>query len=666
MFAQKTGFRFPPLTAAHFNFNSPHGACLHCHGRGGNETVIEEYIPFNNAKPLDQTYSLLKMFSKKQSGLYQKTWNAYIKSSPPTQIIKDKFLYGDSLSISFIEVIDGKPRKVETKWKGFIELVNIDLLGYPGKSRFSSSDFVQWKLCKFCQGARLNQQSLFCRIEGKAIHELCSMNVSSLLKTISKWNFNKAQSEISSEIISAIINRLIFLEQVDLGYLYLNQQGSTLSYGESHRVQLASQIGSKLSGILYVLDEPTAGLHKQDVKHLSKVLKELKSLGNTILLVDHDKTLISQADQIIEIGPGSGNHGGNVVFQGSYDELLQNKTAPTALWNNGTYSMPIKSQLRKPTSFLDVGPVTCNNLKNFQIKIPLGILTGFCGVSGSGKSTLVIDVIANTLSGHKKNLYPIHGWEGKISLITQNNTNASSRSTPATYVNIMSPLKKIFSETKLAQSRGYTPSHFSLHKRGGRCESCAGMGEIRITMSFLPDAYVVCDICNGKRYNYETLQVTWHGHSIADILEMSVEKALQVFNVFPDIANKLILLKDLGLEYLCLGQKFSTLSGGEIQRLRLVSELTKKKPESTLYLLDEPSAGLHDHDIEKLIKILNRLVSTGNSIFMVEHNIDLLKQSDWIIELGPKGGPNGGKLIFEGTIEHLALASTPTGKLLSF
>lgn len=548
----ESGLAFPPLKPADFNFNSIHGACPRCHGKG----LIEEGI-----------------------------------------------------------------------------------------------------LCPVCQGARLKPESLACLIDKMNIQQLCSLTVSQFLEKIASWRFEEKEQIIANEIIPAIKNRLLFLEQVGLGYLELNRAGHTLSDGEIQRIHLASQIGVKLSGILYILDEPTLGLHRQDIAHFQKVIQELKALGNTLIIVEHEKSMIKMAEQVIEIGPQAGVKGGYITFQGSYNELLKSNTA-TANWLNGTISLPKVHKRKIGKEKLELQHVSLHNIKDLSVKIPLNCLVGFCGVSGSGKSTLALEIISQELPNLK-------GAEGIKRLVTSQHLHEkiSPKSIPATYVELMTPLRQLFAETRLAKARGYTASRFSLNKKGGRCEACEGIGQIRVSMRFMPDIFVPCEVCGGLRYNYETLQVHWEGQNMAQVLSMTVEEAYTFFKNIPMLSKTLFLMKELGLDYLTLGQTFNTLSSGEIQRLRLVADLAAKTTVPTLYILDEPSAGLHFQDIVKLVAILHRLVDEGHSVFVIEHHIDILKQTDWLIELGPGGGPQGGKIIFEGPPTKIFQAGTPTGKV---
>lgn len=525
------------------------------------------------------------------------------------------------------------------------------------------------ELCYACQGARLKSESRHCFIAGRALHEFYAMSVEALLQETSRFHFEGKAALIAKELLPHIESRLRFLEKVGLGYLELNRAGNTLSDGEARRIQLASQIGSKLSGITYVLDEPSLGLHSQDIQRLHQVVKELTNLGNTVIMVEHERSLIQLANRVIDMGPGAGVYGGELLFQGTYDELLQSPHSLTGKWLSGALKFAKPPKRGAPQQFLILEKATLHNLRDFSIKVPLGRFVVLCGVSGSGKSTLAMDLIAEEMDREiavRGSSPLLKGVESLKRLVTSEKQNEgfSSRSIPATYIGIMTPIRELLAETKLAKARGYSSARFSLNKKGGRCEVCEGLGKLKVRMHLMPDIYIPCEVCQGSRYNYETLQVTWEGQSIAAILELSAQDAYQLFENIPSIAPKLQLMQELGLEYLTLGQPFNTLSSGEIQRLRLVADLGQKSLEPTLYILDEPSAGLHFHDIAKLLKILHRLIDAGHSIIAVEHHLDILRQADWLIEMGPGSGPLGGKVIFEGPLAKMQKVETPTSRFL--
>jgi excinuclease ABC subunit A len=485
--------------------------------------------------------------------------------------------------------------------------------------------------CEDCHHTRLKRQSRHVRLSGLTLPELCALPISDIDLSLT--------GPIADELLPRLRSRLDCLLEIGLGYLSLNRRGDTLSVGEAQRVQLAAQIGADLSGVIYVLDEPSRGLHRQETTRLGQSLLRLRDLGNTLVVVEHDPHLIALADHILELGPGAGIHGGNLLYSG-----------PLSGWKNRPQPLPFPKPHAKPTEFIEVRRATLHNIQDLHLDIPLHRLVGLCGPSGSGKSTLLIDHLAPTL---------------KATIVDQRAAGLSPISIPATYIGLMPLLRTLFSETPLARARGYTPAHFSLTKRGARCEACQGLGRIKVKMDFLPDVYTPCEVCDGTRYNFEALQVLWNGHSIADILALTSEQALRLLTHIPDLARRLQLLTDLGLDYLQLGQSFTTLSGGERQRLKLVTALARKQQIPTIYILDEPSAGLHATDIAKLATILHRLVENGHSVLLIEHNLDLLRQCDHLIEMGPEGGPRGGKVLFTGSPKQLAGRNTPTGQAFS-
>lgn len=674
-----SGLTFQPLASQDFNFNSPRGACPTCQGQGGWDHVQADLIDWDQEISWgEQILAFLDHFPRKLSARLEAIWNIFLNhyrlSGEETQsqwpaIAQEEALYGSLESFNVDLDEDSPSAKVATKWKGLIPLLTDALKDRKIKTQLIELPFITWQACPTCHGARLKLESLACLVQGKNIADLCAMTAASLLQEIQSWAFTGKEQVIAQEIIPQLLMRLELLNQVGLGYLELNRQGKTLSDGEIQRIQLASQIGAKLSGILYILDEPSLGLHRQDIHHLQQVIQELKALGNTVILVEHEKGLISQADHVIELGPGAGHGGGYVTFQGSYADLLKDPESLTGQWLSGRLAFFPHSKRRVSQDHIHINQASLHNLKNLSLDIPLGCLVGFCGVSGSGKSTLVLDVIGEQLQQYfSKGLKPrdLSGFQSIHRLVTSHKKidRFSSRSIPATYVDLMTPLRQLFAETRLAKARGYTASRFSLNKKGGRCEACEGLGAIHVTMQLMPDLLIPCEVCQGLRYNYETLQVTWEGRQMADVLALSVAEALILFANHPTLAPKLQLMQELGLDYLTLGQSFHTLSGGEVQRLRLVADLAKPSLAPTLYLLDEPSAGLHFQDINKLIKILHRLIDQGHSIWMIEHHLDMLKQADWLLELGPGGGPQGGHLIFEGTLKQLLKADTPTSRVL--
>lgn len=668
----ETGFSFSPLGISDFNFQSIHGACPSCKGKGGSEKVQVQYLLDRDKSFEGQLLDWIEKIPKKKFHFYERIWKSHLENhmkGKKDEDLLDEILYGSDKSFVLEVEIDNEVRSLEVHWKGLVAMIQEDLDEKRSKSRFSGLDCVLWEDCRDCNGSRLKIESRFCRVEGKAIHEVCSLTVGQALKVIKSWRLEGNRLKISEELLSEVLSRLSFLEQVGLGYLELNRQGNTLSEGEIQRVQLAAHVGAKLSGVLYVFDEPSNGLHHNDTQQLMKIIKKLRDLGNTVLLVEHERGLISCADYVVELGEGAGNHGGRVIFQGTYKEMLDSTSSLTGRWFRGEKMMPLNKKRGSFSKKLKVRSLSCHNLKKLNVDIPLEALVGICGVSGSGKSSLVIHGIAHEIRRQlieKKRSKIVNGGQlfHRLVVVKQRQAGISPRSIPATFVGIMTALRQLFSSTKLAKARGYTLSHFSLNKRGGRCDACEGMGKVRIAMSFMADIFVTCDVCMGKRYNFETLQIFWDGVSIADVLEMSVEEASLLFKQIPEIFDKLSLMEELGLGYLILGQSFESLSSGEIQRLKLVSELALRVYEPTLYILDEPSVGLHCNDIEKLVKILHRLVDRGHTVLVIEHNLDILRGADWLIELGPSGGEGGGRVIFEGRVESLIGKKTATGQAL--
>jgi len=528
--------------------------------------------------------------------------------------------------------------------------------------------------CPTCEGKRLKKKVLAVRISGKSIIDVTDLSVSGCIRFFGELKLTEKESEIAKQIIKEIRSRLDFLEKVGLGYLTLSRTAGTLSGGEAQRIRLATQIGSNLMGVLYVLDEPSIGLHQRDNRKLIGTLRTLRDLGNTLIVVEHDEDMIRSADHVIDMGPGAGLHGGAVVAEGTPEQVAQNKRSLTGQYLAGTKQIEVPEKRRAGDRFITVKGCRENNLKNIDAKFPIGLLTLITGVSGSGKSTLVYETL---YKGMMRILHesrePVGIHEGisfdsaidKVIVIDQSPIGRTPRSNPATYTKVFDDIRRIFAETKEAKMRGFSPGRFSFNLRGGRCEACQGDGLIRIEMNFLPDVYIECEECKGKRYNRETLEVKFKEKSIADVLDMSVEEALALFANIPSIRGKLELLTRVGLDYIRLGQSATTLSGGEAQRIKLTRELAKRATGKTLYLLDEPTTGLHFDDTRKLIKVLDDLVAKGNTVVVIEHNLDVIKSADHIIDIGPEGGDAGGYIIATGSPE--AVADNPasyTGQFL--
>ena len=518
--------------------------------------------------------------------------------------------------------------------------------------------------CPTCHGDRLNDMVLSVLVGGKNIAELTKMSISSIVEFFKNLILTPQQQEIATLLIAEINNRLNFLMNVGLEYLTLHRMASTLSGGEAQRIRLATQIGSKLTGVLYVLDEPSIGLHQRDNQKLIDTMKQMRDLGNTLIVVEHDEETIEAADHIVDIGPGAGINGGKIVAQGNVQDIIQSPESITGKYLSGEWKIDVPHQRRKGNGkFLTVIGATENNLKNINVKIPLGTFCVVTGVSGSGKSTLVNETLYKYIYSkiYKKKLKSgqckkIEGIENidKIINVSQDPIGRTPRSNPATYTGVFDLIRETFANTIEAKEKGYTKSRFSFNVKGGRCERCQGDGVIRVPMHFLPDVYVPCEICQGKRYNEETLKIKYKGKSIYDVLEMDVETAYDFFANIPSIKNRLQVLMDVGLNYIKLGQNALTLSGGEAQRIKLAYELQKKATGKTIFILDEPTTGLHTHDVKRLIQVLMRIVDNHDSILVIEHNLDMIKVADYIIDLGPEGGDKGGYVIASGTPEEIA------------
>jgi excinuclease ABC subunit A len=506
---------------------------------------------------------------------------------------------------------------------------------------------------------------------------MTSLSIEQLASAMAEMQFSPQERVIAERIIKEALDRLTFLTDVGLGYISLNRRASTLSGGEAQRIRLASQIGSRLAGVLYILDEPSIGLHQRDNQRLINTLTRLRDLGNTVLVVEHDEETIRAADHVLDIGPGAGVHGGEVIYNGEVPGLLREPRSLTGGYLSGRLSIPVPAKRRKPRAkshWITIQKAQANNLKEIDARFPLGLMTCVTGVSGSGKSTLVIETLFKGALGRlgigHDQAGPCKAIKGldqidKVIDIDQSPIGRTPRSNPATYTGVMTPVRELFSRLPEARARGYKPGRFSFNIKGGRCEACEGEGVIKIVMHFLPDIYVTCETCNGRRYNHETLDIQYRGKNIADILQMTVEEALAFFDRVPPLKSRLQTLNDVGLSYITLGQSSVTLSGGEAQRIKLAKELTRRSTGSTLYILDEPTTGLHPADIQHLLVVLNRLVESGNTVVVIEHNLDVIKTADYLIDLGPEGGDQGGWIVAQGTPEEVAaVAASYTGRFL--
>ena len=583
--------------------------------------------------------------------------------------------YPDEIKYVILHGTDGKELKVHYKGmrgEGIYDVAFEGLIrNVQRKYRETGSDtmkqeyeqFMRITPCETCKGQRLKAESLAVTVADKNIYEITSMSVKSLGSFLNDMELSHQQHLIGDQILKEIRARVGFLNEVGLDYLSLSRATGTLSGGESQRIRLATQIGSGLVGVAYILDEPSIGLHQRDNDKLLGALKNLKDLGNTLIVVEHDEDTMLAADYIVDIGPGAGAHGGQVVACGTAEEIMKNKNSVTGAYLSGRIKIPVPSERRKPTGFLTIKGARENNLKNIDVKVPLGIMTCITGVSGSGKSSLTNEILykrlardlnrARCIPGKHDDILGIEQLD-KVIDIDQSPIGRTPRSNPATYTGVFDMIRDLFAATPDAKAKGYKKGRFSFNVKGGRCEACSGDGILKIEMHFLPDVYVPCEVCGGKRYNRDTLEVKYKGKSIYDVLDMTVEEALKFFENVPAIARKIQTLYDVGLSYVKLGQPSTELSGGEAQRIKLATELSKRSTGKTIYILDEPTTGLHFADVHKLIEILRRLSDGGNTVIVIEHNLDVIKTADYIIDMGPEGGDGGGTVIAQGTPEEVA------------
>jgi excinuclease ABC subunit A len=646
-----------------FSFNSPYGACPECNGLGTKLEFDPDLVIPDRNKSINE--GAIEVWKRGGRGyiLYYRSLIRELANqldfdldTPFKKLSKEvqkAVLYGTS------EYVWGKP------FEGVIP--HLERLFHQTKSDYLKeeiSKFMSSLACPACQGARLKKESLAVKINGKNIWEVTQMSINQAHSFFSKLELSERQRLIAHQVLKEITQKLKFCIDVGLEYLTLDRRSSTLSGGEAQRIRLATQVGSGLVGVLYILDEPSIGLHQRDNAKLISTLKALRDLGNTLIVVEHDESTIRQADYVVDLGPGAGRHGGRVIFSGPKEDLLKHPTSLTAqyLRQELKIKFPERRRVWKDKKYLEIIGAKEHNLKNINVKFPLGIFICITGVSGSGKSTLIDETLYRSLaqrlykSREKPGLYDKIKGEGfidKVIVVDQSPIGRTPRSNPATYTGVFSYIREIFSKIPEARQRGYKPGRFSFNVSGGRCEACSGDGIKKIEMHFLPDVYVKCDVCKGKRFNEATLEVKYKGKSIADCLEMTVEEALDSFNNIPKIKNILSYLYDVGLGYIQLGQSATTLSGGEAQRVKLSSELSKRSTGNTLYILDEPTTGLHFADVEKLISVLQRLVDKGNTVCVVEHNLEVVKCADYIIDLGPEGGDRGGEIVASGSPEEL-------------
>jgi len=688
------GVSLPEIEPRTFSFNTPHGACPNCQGLGGRLEIDPDLLIPDPDLSLSEGAIALPEWSgpREDGGYYWQTLEAVAHefhidlASPVRSIPAEKMkvlLYGTNGQEVTVHYHNrnGRQATFRTTFEGIIG--NLERRFNETGSEYQRdkiSEVMSERPCQTCGGARLRPEAMAVTVDDSSIITVTRWPVLRTLEWIKRLGgpdtpFNTRQSAIASRILKEIGDRLGFLVDVGLDYLTLERTAASLSGGEAQRIRLATQIGSRLMGVLYVLDEPSIGLHPRDNARLLRTLQGLRDLGNTVLIVEHDEETIRSADWIVDLGPGAGEHGGEVIANGPLEEILNNPRSLTGAYLTGRMTIPIPSTRRTGNgkSITIIGARE-NNLKNINVRIPLGELVCITGVSGSGKSSLMIEVLYKALARrlHNSRIQPgahdrIDGLENldKIINIDQSPIGRTPRSNPGTYTGLFDHIRSLFAELPESKIRGYKIGRFSFNVRGGRCEACQGQGQLRIEMQFLPDVYVPCDVCHGSRYNRETLQVQFKDYNIAAVLDMTVDSALEVFAAFPGMVNKLKTLQDVGLGYIRVGQSATTLSGGEAQRVKLARELSKRSTGSTLYVLDEPSVGLHAADVHKLIEVLHRLVDAGNSVVIIEHNLDIIKVADYLIDLGPEGGDGGGEIVAEGTPEEIcAIADSYTADFL--
>ncbi|TLX93573.1 MAG: excinuclease ABC subunit UvrA [Thaumarchaeota archaeon] len=667
------GITIGELEPRTFSFNSPFGACKTCHGLGVKmEFDSDLLIPDKTKSILD---GAIVPWSGRFSSFRRQTLRDVGKkfgfdlltpinkmSTKQLQVI----LYGTDQAVRF----SYESQTTDSRWQytntfsGVIPSLHKNFVETDSESkREELRKFMRETPCNSCRGRRLKDEALSVRINEKSIMDVCDLSIDACNDFFQSLKLSETEKYIGKSVLKEILSRLEFLKNVGLNYLTLNRVSATLSGGESQRIRLATQIGSNLTGVLYVLDEPTIGLHQRDNAKLIKTLTKLRDLGNTILVVEHDEEVIRNSDWIVDLGPGAGVHGGSVVFEGTVSQILNNHKSVTGEYLKHHNAIKLAKKTRKQKGKLLVQGASENNLKNIDVEFPLGFMIAVTGVSGSGKSTLVNDILYNALSAHFHIISErpgkhrqILGVEhiDKVIGIDQSPIGRTPRSNPATYIGAFTPIRELYSNTELAKERGYTPGQFSFNVADGRCFACEGDGVKKIEMQFLSDVYVICDECKGKRYNSETLSVLYKGKNISDVLSMTVDEALEFCANIPAIKRKLQTIADVGLGYIKLGQAATTLSGGEAQRVKLASELSKRDTGKTVYMLDEPTTGLHFADVQKLLDVLNRLVNLGNTVIIIEHNMDVIKNSDWIIDLGPEGGDKGGSVVAFGTPEQIS------------
>ena len=677
------GLSLPELEPRLFSFNNPYGACPDCTGLGMNmefdpaliipdkgrtftQGVIASFSTNLNSYRMRQLAAVLETLGYSMDSTWQD-----LPKKVQQQLWEGT---GEARYTFWYENLAGERRQHETTFDGILPIMKKRYReAFSDTMRQDLEEFMTSSPCPTCHGSRLKPEALAILVGGKNICQVTAMTVRDSLAFFKGLKLSRRHQLIAKQVLKEIIARLKFLNDVGLDYLTLDRSAGTLSGGEAQRIRLATQIGSGLTGVLYILDEPSIGLHQRDNGKLLETLKHLRDLGNTLLVVEHDEETMYTADEIIDIGPGAGEHGGQVVAQGTVEEIKQVEASMTGQYLSGRKFIPVPAVRREGDGrFLTIRGACENNLKHIDVKIPLGVFTVVTGVSGSGKSTLINDILYNSLAaklygarlrpGDHETIEGIHHTD-KVINIDQSPIGRTPRSNPATYTGVFDSIRELFSQTNEAKMRGYKPGRFSFNVKGGRCEACKGDGVNKIEMNFLPDVYVPCEVCHGARYNRDTLEVHYKGKSIAEVLDMTVTEALEFFKNLPRIARKLEVLEDVGLGYIHLGQAATTLSGGEAQRIKLATELSRRSTGRTLYILDEPTTGLHIADVHKLLEVLQRLVEAGDSVVVIEHNLDVIKTADYLIDLGPEGGDKGGSLVACGTPEEVAgVKGSYTGK----
>ncbi|WP_445474623.1 excinuclease ABC subunit UvrA [Methanococcoides methylutens] len=678
------GIGFEEMEPSAFSFNSPQGACEECHGLGTSMEFDPELIVPDPTLTLRE--GAIETWNKKD-GYYMQALESVgqrfgfsldVPFEELDQTHKDIIFNGTTEMINFVHIgKNGGMWKHKGHFRGVISNISKT---YENTESETTKDrlrkYITTKPCTTCNGNRLKPASLAVSINESNIIEVTQMSVETALQFFEELEptLTPREYSIARLILKEIKARLGFLMDVGLDYLTLSRSAATLSGGEAQRIRLATQIGSSLMGVLYILDEPSIGLHQRDNLRLINTLKHLRDIGNTVVVVEHDEETIQNSDHVVDMGPGAGIHGGEVVAEGTPEEIMAHPDSLTGQYMSGKLEIAVPKKRRKPTGKLLLTGASENNLKGIDVKFPLGVMVCITGVSGSGKSTLINETLNKALSQklHRARDRPgkykdIKGLDqiDKVITIDQSPIGRTPRSNPATYTNLFTPIRELFAQTKMSKARGYKPGRFSFNVRGGRCETCSGDGIITIEMHFLPDVYVPCEVCHGKRYNRETLEVTYKDKTISDVLDMTVEEALEFFENIPKIKNKLQTLYDVGLGYIKLGQSSTTLSGGEAQRVKLATELSRRSTGKTVHILDEPTTGLHFDDVNKLLDVLQRLVDAGNTVIVIEHNLDVIKTADWVIDLGPEGGERGGRIIAEGTPEKITKSKESyTGEFL--